>query len=249
MPTTLPKKNQNYSKANPVKMPKVAIIIVSYNAPQLLIPQLDGLDRFCKDDFEVVVVDNSSDKEAANAIKYYCEGRCKHIKTNAGSRGGSSSHSFAANLGYLKFGADYDYLAYLDHDLFPIRDFSVVEILGEKLIAGIGQEKEKTYFWPGCFMFNANEVTDVDFSPSPGLDTGGGTWKLIEKHGKENCIFFGEEYFENDQFQCDNPKYNHYTVIYDTFMHFLGASGWEYKERNEERLNSLLNILHDRINA
>ena len=226
-------------------MPKVAILIVCYNAPRLLVPQLEGLRRFCKDDFDVVIIDNSTDKEAAAAIKYHGEG-CKYLKTNASSKMGSGSHSFAANLGYSKFSEGYDFQFWIDHDIFATKPFSVVEILGEKLMAGLGQEKSKTYFWPGCFMFNANEVKDVDFSPSLGLDTGGNTYNLIEKHGLENCVFFGEEYFENPHFRCENPKYNHYTVINDMFYHMVGGSDWEGVDRNEERLGSLLNILEEK---
>lgn len=225
-------------------MPKTGIFIVAYNCPTLLVPQLELIRKFCKDDFEIVILDNSTDLEASKGIKWHSKD-CRYIKTNASSKMGSGSHSFAANLGYGRFGNNYDYNFWLDHDALPIKPFSVVEMLEGKLMAGLGQEKDKTYFWPGCFMFNSNKVKDVDFSPLPGLDTGGGTYKLIEKHGLESCVFFSEAYFENPYFVCDNPKYNYYTVIAETFMHFIGGSGWESLERNEERINSLLNIVKE----
>lgn len=225
-------------------MPKTAIFIVTYNNPRLLLPQLATIRRFCKDDFEVVIIDNSTDSEAAKAIQYHSKG-CTYIKTNASSKMGSASHAFAANFGYMKFGDKYDFHLWLDHDAFPIKPFSVEEILKGKLMAGLGQEKDKTYFWPGCFGYDARVVQNVDFSPLPGLDTGGSTYKLINQHGKENCVFFSEEYFENPHFVCDNPKYNHYTIIGGTFLHFVGGSDWEGLPRNEERIGSLLNVLEE----
>jgi GT2 family glycosyltransferase len=60
---------------------KTAIIIVSYNQPALLVRQLECIRKFCTDDFDIVVIDNSNDKEAAKAIKYH-SGGAKYIKVN-----------------------------------------------------------------------------------------------------------------------------------------------------------------------
>lgn len=224
------------------------IVIVTYNQPALLIPQLECIRRFCTDEFEVIIVDNSNDKEAAAAIKYHSEG-CRYIKVNAASHGGSGSHAFAANMAWLKLKDEFQYLAFIDHDNYPIKPFSVVEMLNGKAIAGLGQGSKKTYFWAGFVMFDRTQVEQADFSCNSqyGLDTGGNLFKTIEKVGIENCVFFGEEYHENNQFQCENPKYNCYTIIAETFMHFVGGSNWEGLNRNEERINTLLNILKERV--
>lgn len=223
--------------------PKVGIVIVTYNTPSLLPVQLANIRRFCTDEHEIIVCDNSTDAEAIEAIKYHSEG-CVYIKTSASSVNGSNSHAFAANVAYTKFKNDYGYLFFLDHDAFALKPFSVVEFLGEKLMAGLGQQKHKLYFWPGCFMFDATKVKDVDFGTSPGLDTGGGTWKLIEEHGTDNCVFFSEVYEQNPGFK--KSQYDFYSVIGGTFMHFLNSSNWANSPDNEERVNSLLNILKQR---
>jgi hypothetical protein len=142
----------------------------------------------------------------------------------------------------------YRYLLFLDHDNFCFLPFSVPEMLKGRAMAGLGQGSAKVYYWAGFVMFDREQVDHADFSCNAefGLDTGGNLYKAIEKAGIENCGFFGEEYFENPNFVSDNPKYNHYTVIAAKFMHFVGGSNWEGVDRNEERVNSLLNILKER---
>lgn len=224
-------------------MKQLGIIIVTYNTPNLLPVQLEKLRRFCKDDFDIIICDNSTEPEAIEAIKYHAEG-CVYIKTSAASMNGSNSHAFASNVAYIKFKDDYEYLFFLDHDCMALKPFSIVEMLGEKLMIGLAQAKHKMYFWPGCFAFDARKVSHVDFATYPGLDTGGGTWKLIEEHGLENCVFLDEVYEQNPEFK--KSQYDFYSIIGGTFFHCLAGSNWCNAEHHEERINSLLNILKKR---
>jgi hypothetical protein len=194
-----------------------------------------------------VVIDNSTDKQAIEGIKHHADRLgCKYIKTHASSKGGSQSHAFAANTGYKQIKDLYDYFCFLDHDNFPIRNFSVTHELGDKVIGGIGQNKAKTYFWPGCVMFKKDEDIDFNCNVEFGLDTGGNLYKMIDKHGLDKCLFFDEIYHENDQFNTVS-QYNYYTTINkDMWLHFGNASNWNAIDRHEERINSLLNILESR---
>ena len=183
----------------------VGVIIITYNLDsRIFLLQQEAIKKFCKDEYEVRIVDNSSDAEAAEAIRYHSENLgLSYIKTFAGGMG-SDSHSFAANLAYNKYKYDFSSFAFLDHDVVPFADFSVEKILGDKLMAGVAQNTKHTYFWPGLFLFNAQEIDRdiIDFNPSNqlGLDTGGCTYKAIEKYGKGKCIFFSEAYYQNPYF-------------------------------------------------
>lgn len=227
-------------------MPKVGIVIITYNQPDLLPRQLDCLERFCKDEYRVIVVDNSTNLEARTAIKYHARKEI-YLRSKSSAANGSESHAFAANLSFSKFKHDYDYLFWLDHDCFPIASFSVAEILGGKLGAGLLQEKHKTYFWPGCLMVDATKGMEIDFSVSPGLDTGGGTHKLIDEFGIDSFVQFSECYEENPYF--NKSKYNFYSVIEDIFLHAVAGSNWCNAEHHQERMNSLFNILKNKCEA
>lgn len=233
---------------------KVAVIIIVYNLPaEVTILQVEAIRKFCKDpDYEINIVDNSSDSQFAEATRYHCEQLgVKYIKTNASSRGGSESHAFAANLSWQFYKGKYDAHCYFDHDLIPIAPYSVEELISLHPLAGLGQQKQKTYLWQGLVMIRSKDIDKelVDFSPNKEwqLDTGGNLYKLLEKVGLENCSFFNEEYHENPYF---NGKYKHYSVLANgIFMHFLASSNWVNMPDHSDRLNSLINIAREKIDA
>jgi len=225
----------------------VAIIIVTYNVPDLIIHQAKHLQHFCKDNYELIVVDNSTNQNAIDAIKWHCDNLdVRLIKTNSSTVMGSDSHAFAANIAYHLIHSEnfYTHYFFLDHDCFPIKPFSVVEILQDKEIAGLGQvRKGKHYFWAGCVMF-PHYTEGIDFSTNHeyGLDTGGNLYKVIDKYGMDRCTFFSEEYEQNPHF--NKSFYNFYSLIHQkSFFHFLNSSNWNNAADNQERINSLLNIL------
>lgn len=232
---------------------KTGIFIVTYNVPELLLRQVQCIRKFCTDtDYDIMVVDNSSEKEAATAIQYHSGMlRCFYMRTQSSSKGGSESHAFACNMSYQMHGKKYARVLYLDHDNFPIRQFNVEELLKDKVMAGVGQQKSKLYMWPGLIAINNTQIDTsvVDFSCSlpHGLDTGGMLFSIIEKH-KDRCIFFDESYVENPHFT--KPPYNYYSLLAGgTFMHFVASSNWRKLDDNTDRVNSLLNILEGYYNA
>lgn len=227
---------------------KVGIFTIIYNIPtDIFLLQIETIRKFCKDeDYAIEVIDNSSDSTTAEGIEYHSGVLgLNYTKTNASSKNGSDSHAFSANTSWRLYKDRYELFLYLDHDCFPIKPFSVEEELGEKYIAGIGQNVRHKYFWPGCVMFKY--FHDVDFSPSHklGLDTGAGLRKVIEYWGEENCIFFNESYNQNPNY---NGEYNHYALINNgMFLHCINGSGWNKIEGNNDRLNSLINIIRKKV--
>lgn len=228
----------------------LGIVVVTYNIPiNVLLIQIQAIKKFSLDPYELILVDNSDNPEAIENIRYHTsiQPDIRYFKVDSIPSRGSDSHAFAANLAYSLVREEYEYLFYLDHDCLPIKGFSVKEILEDKLLGGIGQEKGKKYFWPGCFMFNNAKVDKnlVNFSPNLefGLDTGGNLYRLLEAYGPDSTVFFNEEYKQNTQFT--ENQYNYYALIYNrTFMHFVNGSNWASASNNESRLNTLLAEYH-----
>lgn len=228
-----------------------AIVIIAYNVPELIIYQFQAIRKFCKDpDYTIIIIDNSSQMESTISIQHQCNvNGVEYYKCNSSHASGTESHVFASNFAYTKLKDRYDYFMWLDHDNFPIRDFSVKDILGDKHIAGLGQNAEHPYFWPGCMMWN-NKLVDnslVNFSANHDLhlDTGGEMYRIVETYGKEKCIFFNEEYHQNPQF--NQSFYNFYSLINNQmFLHFVNGSNWNHSEQHENRINSLINILKEK---
>ena len=230
-------------------MKKLGIVVITYNiSPELLILQIACIKKFCKDEYTIEVIDNSSDPGLAIALRYHAlDNGANYYKTFATSQDGSDSHSFAANFAYQRLWDRYEFMIFLDHDCFPVKPFSVEELLDKQAImAGIGQGARKKYIWPGMLML-ANERIDtgmVDFSPNGEfqLDTGGNLYKLIEQYGEDRVVFFNETYHQNAAFT--GPQYTFYAMINnEMFLHFVNASNWNRSLRNQERLASLMNIV------
>lgn len=239
------------TEANNAKKP-VAIVIVTYNIDvRVFLLQIMAIKKFCKDDFEIIVVDNSTDKGSIESISYHCDidrGIIYH-KTVPSSFDGSESHAFAVNYIHNKIRGEYNYCFFLDHDCIPVKDFSVTEILADRLCAGVGQQKSRRYFWAGCFMYDTvNVSTKFTFSPNRilGLDTAGDTYRIIEEYGVDKCVFFDEQHVQNPEF--NKSMYDFYSLIFNgTFIHFINASNWNRSESNEERLSSLINITQKKM--
>ncbi len=231
---------------------KVAIIIIVYNLPsEVTILQVNAIRKFCKDEHEIFIVDNSTDKDMSEATRYHCgQLGVEYMKTNASSKNGSDSHAFSANFSYQRFISIDQIIAFVDHDVVPIKSFSFSEILGDKIIAGLGQGGNRPYYWPGLVFWNNDKIDKglVDFSPMPGMDTGAGLSKIIDRYGVDNCIFLNESYHENPYFK--DPKFGSYSEINDNmFLHFTGSSNWRNEPRHLERINSLINVATEKINA
>lgn len=232
-------------------MEKVTFVIITYNISNLIKLQCECIAKFCKDPYEILVVDNSSDVKIAEDIKYFASlcAETTYIKTNASSLNGSASHAFASGVAYSKV-KDHPWIAFLDHDIFPVREFSVIETLGDKIIAGIGQAKgDKTYMWPGALLLHNDKIEKdmVDLSPNHSffMDTGGNTYKIIDFYGKHACIFFDEIYEQNPNFTKTHR--NFYAMINaGMFCHFIGGSNWDKLSDHEERINSLINIIKEK---
>lgn len=234
---------------------KVCTVVIVYNiSAELFCLQIEAIKKFCKDDVEIMVIDNSTVMDKSIPIQYHSKLLgAAYIKTMASSADGSDSHSFAANISYQKLKNNYSYFHYLDHDCVPVRPYSVVDILGEeKVIAGIGQHETNTFMWPGCVMWNNDKVDNslIDFSPSHSLrlDTGAGLRHVIEKYGKDACVFFNEVYEQNPNF-VDN-KYGYFSSINDgMFFHVVNSSNWSKEARHEERINSMINLIKAKIDS
>lgn len=231
---------------------KVGVFIIVYNlSSEIFLLQMAAIKKFCTDkDYEVIITDNSSNAEMAEDIRYHASIlELTYIKTFSGGMG-SDSHAFASNFIFQKYKEAFDVYFFLDHDCLPIKPFSCIEILsGGHAMAGIGQGAEKTYVWPGCVMWNAQVVERglIDFSPSSifHLDTGGNLYLVIDKYGKDSCIFFNEAYHENPYFH--STQYGHYaTINNEMFLHCVNASNWNDKGRHQERINTLINIIKEK---
>lgn len=228
---------------------EVAVVIVAFNDARLIGKQIECINLFCQDSFEIVIVDNSEVESAAEQIKKITEeNECVYIKTNSLDKDFSISHSSACNTAYAQLKDRYGYFLFLDHDNFPIKPFSVIKMLGSNVIGGIPQFKSHIYFWAGFVMFN-NSIVDknlVDFSINRelGLDTGGNLYKLIAFNNLP-YFYFDEVHFYIPDYYGENNVYA--LIANGTFQHNIKSSNWTNSPDHEKRIEKLYEILEQNI--
>ena len=119
-----------------------------------------------------VVVDNSPNKKARQKIKEICEREqvgyvpvpmfidkliCHRIFGNGISHGAALNWMFYYFLKQQKPVR----FALIDHDVFPLEDYSFIDKLGERDFYGVERIMESGwYLWPGWCIFRFDAISD-----------------------------------------------------------------------------------------
>lgn len=215
------------------------LLVIVYNIHhELFLLQRKSIEKYCKGDYELVVIDNSSDSVMSDAIRHHSEG-LRYLKTNIDADA-SHSHAYAANYSFNLFYHEFDEFMYLDHDCIPYKDFSFESLINGKDAFGVEQGFDVKYFWAGCVGWTKKIPRElINFNPSLSnrTDTGGGFYRVLQKFA---CEYLEQKGVKNELYQ--DEFYDFYTTIQDTFIHFINTSNWRNVEGNERRIQSLIEI-------
>ncbi len=179
------------------------VIVIAFNNLEILKVQYGYLKKFLKDPFDYVVADNGTKKEVSVAIQSFCkENNISYTKlpinplTNIRASG---SHGVALNWCQRNIIEKYKptYFGFLDHDIFPLKDVSIVQNLNLGFYGAVRTRKEPYwYMWPGFSFFTFEKVKGFSFNFFPHhsgrdgsifLDTGGSNYySIYRKIGREN---------------------------------------------------------------
>lgn len=220
-------------------MPTVAAII-NFQSPLFVIEQVLRIERHLKPD-HIVVFDNSRNDDYCADIKEQATVvGAEYIRLDLYEGDSSRHHSMALNAAYSKLKDSYEIVALMDHDVFPFKDSDIFEVAKGFVFCGLKQVKdEKEYFHPGTLFLNTHKLisSHIDFSPIPGMDTGGQLWEII-KFLQHNEILAFPHQFE--------PELG-YEIVNDCMMHFVKGSNWQKTDeiKHRERLAELFKRLKE----
>lgn len=217
-----------------------AHVVILFNTIRYLEKQYELFSRFMQGQF--IIIDNSTDTEVAYNAYNFCRGKnIRYIKTDFVEGDYSKSHALACNRAYYILHKEYEILGFYDHDLFPVKEIDINKLMENKVLAGVPQIREEvTYMWPGLTILN-NKLIDqraVDFSPSPGIDTGGEISKIFRQLPENAYHLFAER-----------PNDTHSKIYLDIqepepcFIHLINGSNWKNEENFNERIEQVFNIL------
>lgn len=171
------------------------VITVAYNHVWLIEKQIELVKQHVKDkSYRHVVVDNSPNKSARKHIKEICEReKVGYVPVPMfvdkliwhGLFGYGLSHGAALNWMFYHFLKQQKPVrfALIDHDVFPMEDYSFIDKLRDRDFYGVERNRESGwYVWPGWCIFRFDAINDCrpNFLPyylnGTFLDAGGGNF-------------------------------------------------------------------------
>jgi glycosyltransferase involved in cell wall biosynthesis len=221
---------------------KVKVILSTFNRVDLLPIQIKSIQKYLKNDYEIIVIHDSRDNEFVTEFEEICyNNQIKFYHHNSVfGKNPSQYHGEAIQWAYdnivKEFCAD-DLTLILDHDMFLIDDIDLLEYIGDNDISGCHQSRGLVeYIWPGLIMFKYQSIKDIKFDFLPGsyggevLDTGGGTYSILKTKGvkyKSTGCEYPDTYGGLDLLdERNNLGFGFELHLEGKFLHYRNACGW-----------------------
>lgn len=222
---------------------------IAFNHPRLISEQIRLLEKNLRDPYHLIVFDNSSNLNAADEIERVCAASGEEYR-----RLSTRMHHEGLNQAARELLSEDDpFIGFLDHDIFPIRETTLIDKIAEAGFYGVGQRHPATghlYIWPGFCFFSREWLNGrpLDFS---GLrdgdkrndgDTGSSLWPLFKDEDWEKLFrprHFHEPIRKPDEYGLQSWGYE---VIGD-WMHMTNGSGWMRVPEAKERERLLFGLL------
>jgi hypothetical protein len=212
---------------------KVDIVSVAFNKPELIRTQIRLVEKYLRDTYDLVIVDNSTDDACSASIAEICRSAgVRYVESGSEPSNPSMSHGLCLNWAYRNViqPSPSRYFGTIDHDIFPIRPTSIIPNLGSGLY-GLLQHVSPWYLWPGFSFFDKEFVeevvpgSDLDFRPIPGLDTGGGNWPILYSKIDVSLVTPPAGYEMKRLREGDSHQLAHYVMMGD-WLHMINGSSW-----------------------
>ena len=230
-----------------------------FNRPDLLQRQIDSFNKFFIGNYELNVVCDYRDQQYLERFKTICKDNDVKFYSHKSENNLSPSvyHGASVTWAYneimLKECLD-DYVLIVDHDMFLIDEFNLVDHMKGYDVAGCLQEREDVkYVWPGLTILDIKNIKDIEFDFYPCytdgqmLDTGGGTYKLLKQvKFKPSKVEYPDTFNDLNLLETDEG-YGFELHMDQKFLHFRNACSWHNnymvfeKSKKNESLDFILN--------
>ena len=246
------------------------IITIAYNHERLIEKQIEMVRRYVKDEkFQHIIVDNSSQRKVRKRIKEICEReKTEYIPVprfidkliSHGLFGNGLSHGAALNWMFCHFLKQRKpaRFALIDHDVFPMKDYSFIDKLGEQDFWGVGRIRGTGwYLWPGWCVFKYDAIADrnSDFLPvivnGVYFDAGGGNYSRIYRHYELKRVNFADVETIRIKRTQGLTAYNDIyhgdciQVIDHAWLHFINGSNCAKISGKEKLVNKMINRMEE----
>ena len=218
----------------------IDVVTIAYNNAKVIELHNQYVEKYLKGNVTHIVVDNSTNKEESLKIRQICEqqgvGYVRLHKNRMDIFSGSYSHATAVNWIYkhiLKPRGAWGF-AFIDHDIFPVCDVNIAEILKSQPVYGAQRKRNGMWYLSGIISFFRSDFVlekGFDFMPvtfnETYLDTGGGNWVTLYKNLDESKLKFMSNYTVNFK-EGDNRHQDQLELFDDEqWVHTINGSYWK----------------------
>jgi len=220
----------------------IDLITIAFNNPMIIDYHIKMFKKYIKSDFTHIVCDNSNNQEKASWIRRICiNNDVTYINVTSGEKAGgfSDSHGRALNRIYKTIvKRRQNNFAFLDHDIFPIKEVKIEDYLKETELFGAVMERGGIwYLWPGFAFYKYDYLKDLTLNfrryrkfnifKVEGADTGSGNWYQLYSKFDRNKFENPDEILwnirENREANEDEKEGN---VIQESLVQYFFGKSW-----------------------
>jgi len=214
------------------------LISVAFNDPTLVALQARAVSQFLQGEYELVVIDNSSDGDKRAAIRALAD-RYGFTYVPAPRnpyswRDPSVSHSLALDWCWknvVRVVAPTT-VVFLDHDLFPIGVVDIESLRGAAIAAGYRRDSDERWLlWPGLLALDFWRVDPLkpSFMPRKDTDSGGSLWWQVYSQVPQSEIRFLQRediVFADTAQRFGDGSAGEMHLFDGHWLHLVDGSGW-----------------------
>ena len=145
------------------------LTVITFNNIDILRKQYEYLKKYLETPYDYLVADNSNLTSKSIEIERFChENNLSYVKIPNNPLTGiraSGSHGIALNWVYRNIIQKYrpKYFGFLDHDIFPIKQVSILDKLNLGFYGVVRKRKEPYwYMWPGFSFYEYEMIKNYD---------------------------------------------------------------------------------------
>ena len=239
---------------------QIDIITVAFNNEAFIEYQIKLIQKYAIDpNIHFIVADNSSSSQKRQKIYELChKNQIAYISLPrtliAKYPGGSYIHGTVLNWLYynvIKIRQPYIF-GFLDHDLFPIAPFSILEKLKKQDFYGrIREQGNKWWLWAGLCFFKYEKIKHLplDFIPymedNLYLDTGGANYPILYKNYDLQKLVL--PIAQNIPISDGNDYHTDYIqTIEDCWLHMINGSNWKGISAKSQQIKN--DMIQEKLN-
>lgn len=229
----------------------IHLFVITFGRLDLLPQQKRLFDKYLQDSHTLHVIDNTPDPSC-----YRMQTLCRSLGVSYMlSPSKKREHHEALNFAALIADRlEADFFGFLDHDVFPRREATLVDKIEDVGFYGIGQAHPPTgkkYLWPGFCFFSRSWLNgrSLDFGGIRGRtrredgDTGSLNWPLFTD--EDWNTLWGMEHGYRAIREPDNEGLQSWGIeLLGDFIHFTNASHWKEIPDPQGRDAALAQIIH-----